>query len=171
MEKRLDELKGWLKECDYPEEVINRSFHNAKLQGPANQKINSKNIPFVTTYHENVDNKSLVKNIRKKMGDIHSIELKEIFDDSHVILAQKQPKNILRSLTNASFVSTDNEDVVNRPAGTYKCTDSRCKICRLYLKEVNCFQLSNGMMWEIKRHITCRSLNVIYCCVYCKYSE
>ena len=33
-------------------------FYNAKLQGPAHFIDNSKNISFVTTYYENIDNES-----------------------------------------------------------------------------------------------------------------
>ncbi|XP_065658991.1 uncharacterized protein LOC136083516 [Hydra vulgaris] len=32
---RLAELKLWLKECNYPDIVIEKAFHNAKLKGPA----------------------------------------------------------------------------------------------------------------------------------------
>ena len=49
---RFKELKNWLKDCNYPDSVINQWFCNAKLQGPAAFTDNSKNIPFVTTYYE-----------------------------------------------------------------------------------------------------------------------
>ena len=35
IEYRLNELKNWLKSCKYPENVINRAFPNARLQGLA----------------------------------------------------------------------------------------------------------------------------------------
>ena len=34
MNIRLTELKLWLQQCSYPIEVINKAFHNAKLQAP-----------------------------------------------------------------------------------------------------------------------------------------
>ena len=43
-------LKNWLKSYKYPENVINRAFGNARLQGPAPLKTNSNNISFLTTY-------------------------------------------------------------------------------------------------------------------------
>ena len=49
-------LKNWLKSCKYPENVINRAFRNARLQGLAPLKTDSNNIPFVTTYYDNVNN-------------------------------------------------------------------------------------------------------------------
>ena len=53
---RLKELKNWLKDCNYPDSVINQSFYNAKLQGPVPFTDNFKSIPFVTTC-ENIDMK------------------------------------------------------------------------------------------------------------------
>ena len=34
VEMRLKDLKNWLKDCNYPDSVINQSFYNAKLHGP-----------------------------------------------------------------------------------------------------------------------------------------
>ena len=53
VEMRLKELKNWLKDCNYPDSIINQSFYHAILQGPAPFKDNPKNVPFVTTYYEN----------------------------------------------------------------------------------------------------------------------
>ena len=61
IEYRLNELKNWLKSCKYPKNVINRAFRNARLQGPAPLKTNSNNIPFVTTYYDNVNNNEKVR--------------------------------------------------------------------------------------------------------------
>ena len=38
---RLKKLRKWLLNCVYPKPVINKSFFNAKLQGPANKPANS----------------------------------------------------------------------------------------------------------------------------------
>ena len=118
-----------------------------------------------------IDNKSLVKNIHNKIKNVHSTELKQIFGESHVILAQRQPKNLIRTLTSAKFISTS-DNAIDKPIGVVKCDDSRCKICRLYLQAVSNFKLSNGKVWEIRCHITCRSNNVIYFlkCKFCGYT-
>ena len=58
---RLTELKNWLKYCNCPHSAINQLFYNAKLQGPAPFPDNSKNIPFVTTYYENIDTLPQIK--------------------------------------------------------------------------------------------------------------
>ena len=64
---RLKELKNWLKECYYTDSVINQSFYNVKLKGPAPFTDNSKNIPFVTIYYENIDNEKVVRKVYSKL--------------------------------------------------------------------------------------------------------
>ena len=59
---RLKELRKWLLNCGYPESVIEKSFFNANLQGPANKPANSKNILFlVSTCYPNFDIPSIIK--------------------------------------------------------------------------------------------------------------
>ena len=79
----LNELKNWLKNCKYPENGINRAFRNARLQGPAPLKTNSNNIPFVTSYYDNVNNNEKVKKIRRKFNDIQSDHLKKVLKNSN----------------------------------------------------------------------------------------
>ena len=56
-------MKNWLKDFNYPNNVINQSLYNAKLQGPAPSKDKSKKIPFIATYFENRDNEEVFKKI------------------------------------------------------------------------------------------------------------
>ena len=67
---RLRELKNWLKGCNYTDSVINQSFYNAKFQCSSPFTDNSKNILFVTTYYENIDNEKVVTKIRSKLSSI-----------------------------------------------------------------------------------------------------
>ena len=55
-EDRLSELIKMLESHKYPENVINRAFHNARLQGTAPLKANSNNIPLKTTYYTTTAN-------------------------------------------------------------------------------------------------------------------
>ena len=84
-------MKNWLRSFKYPGNVINGAFRNARLQGSAPFKANLNNIPFVTTYYDNVNSNEKVKKIRKKCNDIHSDHLRNVFKNSNIILAQKQP--------------------------------------------------------------------------------
>ena len=73
--------------------------------------MNSNNIPFVTTYYDIVNNNEKVKKIRRKFNDVQSDHLKNVFKNSNVILAQKQPKHLLHFLSKARF-NTDTNNFV-----------------------------------------------------------
>ena len=98
-EMRLKQLKNWLKDFNYPDSIINQSFYNAKLQGPALFTDISKNVPIVKTYYENIDNEKVGRKICSKLSNIQSRHLSEVFKNKNVILPQKQHKNLLRLLT------------------------------------------------------------------------
>ena len=73
---RLEELRQFLKECKYPEQVISKSMFNAKLQNPAPNHERSKNlIPFETTYYPNIDNNSLMQTIKYKFKNIRNEQI------------------------------------------------------------------------------------------------
>ena len=152
---RLRELRLWLQECKYPDHIISKAFHDAKLQGPAPAPKNPRNnIPFVTTYNSNTNHKFTLNNMKRKLETTNDIELANIFKDCNIILSQRQPPNLLRLLNNKN--KSDNT------TGVFKCKDKRCKICALYLMEGNEFKLSNNKTWYIRSMITCHSVNVIY---------
>lgn len=67
--------------------MISNTFHDAALQGPTPYKDKNNSLPFVTTYHSNVYNKSLATNICKKINNSNSICLKEVLKDSNITLA------------------------------------------------------------------------------------
>ena len=110
-------------------------------------------------YYENVSNNEKVKKIRDKFNDKQSNHLKNVFKNSN-ILASKQPKNLLRFLSKAKF-NTDTNNFI-QPKGLFKCTDKHCKICSLYVNQDNSLILSNNMRWELRSHVTCRDINIIY---------
>ena len=61
MKQRLRELKHWLKECYYPDNIVSKVFRDAVLQWPATLKNNSKCMLFVTTFYSKTDIKHLVQ--------------------------------------------------------------------------------------------------------------
>ena len=65
-------MKNWLKDCNYPDSVINQSFYNAKSEGSVPFTDNLKNIPCVKTSFENVDNEKVVNKICSKLSNIQS---------------------------------------------------------------------------------------------------
>ena len=85
---QLKELRKWLLNCGYPESVIDKSFFNAKLQGPANKPANSKNIlPLVSTYYPNFDMRNMVKTINQKLKQSPNESIKETFGETQTVLS------------------------------------------------------------------------------------
>ena len=172
-EKRLNELKNWLLSCNYPVKVINRGFHNAKLQGPApDPKLKNNTIPFITTHTSNLDSSKTVKLCNELLKNTKDDNLRRIFEKSNVVLALKQPQNLLMQLSTAKFTSSC---VTKKENGLFKCKDTRCLICKRYLQECTSFITSNNHEWFIRSHITCNSKFVIYylkciCCNVTTYS-
>ena len=77
------------------------AFYNVKLQGPAPKpKNNFNNVPFVTSFHEDASNKIIMKNIKRKIENTPSEYIKGIFHESNILLSQRQPKNLLKLLSN-----------------------------------------------------------------------
>ena len=171
---RLQELKTWLIKCNYPIDIITQGFKNAKLQGPAPAPNNSKNkLIFTSKYINNYSHDNTIRQINCLLTLPKTNKLREIFGDCTTTTAFKQPPNILRHLTKASFTAAIPSTISTLPRkGLFKCDDSRCKLCRLYLQECSSFNTYNGFNWEIRCEITCNSLNVLYYlkCISCNLS-
>ena len=85
----------------YPESVIDKSFSNAKLQGPESKPANYKNIlPFLSTYCSNFDKRSMVQWVNQKLKQSQNESINGIFGERQsVFLSLKQPPNFLRLLS------------------------------------------------------------------------
>ena len=130
----------------YPDHIISVTSYNAKLQDPAPKpKNNSNNRPFVTSFHEDTDNKIIMKNIKREIENTPSDYLKGIFQESNIFLSQRQTKNLLRLLSNSSI--SRNPSLAR---GNCKCNNKRCKIGKLYLIECSEFELANKKTMENK---------------------
>ena len=89
-------MKNWLLKCSYPENVIDKGFYNAKLQGPAPNHKNKKEImPFVTTSYNNYSNKNIVRSINSTFQNSNNHLIKTVFGNYEVLLSQKQTQNLL----------------------------------------------------------------------------
>ena len=158
---RLKELKQWLINCNYPEQLIDRKFHCARLQGPAN-KSEGHVFPIVSTYYSNYDVDNISKTANSLLSNLKSNHLQTVFEDCKIISSYRQPPNLLLQLTNSSFESAPEAIVAKKP-GLYKCNSNRCELCKLkYIQECTSFNTSNGYKWTIKSHINCNSQNVLY---------
>ena len=84
---------------------------------------------------------------------------KSFFKEKNIVQGLRQPKNILRQLPSARFVT---DIPPTKPNCNYKCVDKRCKICAQYLVECKEVIGSNGAIWKIPSHITWQSKLVLY---------
>ena len=166
MQKNLADLRVWLRNCGYPENTIERGIHNALLQGPAPPKESTKVIPLVSTYYNNYNNATVLEAAKSLIKNSQNERLKAAFQDVTFINAFKQPPSLLRSLSHSKFGGGIRNDGI----GVFKCDDSRCKQCQLYLQVGNRVTFSNGVVWEVKCYADCNSLNVLYYLV-CNFCE
>ena len=155
-----NKMRNWLYKSGYPKHIVDRKLHNARLQGPSNDpKMKKEKIPFVTQNCSNYSTKSVVKKFNLLVENCPDDNTKSFFKDKSIIQGLRQPKNILRQLTSARFVT---DIPPSKPNGNCKCVDKRCKICAQYLVECNEVIGSNGVIWKIPSHITCQSKMVLY---------
>ena len=161
MKTRLKELRAWLTKCKYPQRIIDKAFHNAFLQGPANKPTDEKKvIPFVTTHSSNFDFSGIMNTARELLKSIKSPSLKNKFEGINIVHAERQPKNILRMLMSTKFSTADS---FFSPGLFAECKDRRCKLCHEgYIQQCTSFTTSNGKIWEIRSHINCNTKNVLY---------
>ena len=158
MENRLKEMKRFLKQCDYPDSIIDKGIHNAKLQGPAPPKPTKDNIiPYVHQNMSNLHFKHILQTTSKLLQNARSEEIREVFKETRFIEAVKQPRNILRTLTSNKTVDQET------PGLFAECNPNRCELCRFgYIQNCTTFTTTNGTEWTIKSHINCNSRNVVY---------
>ena len=130
-----------------------------------NQK-KQENITFISTYYSNFTHKHTVKEINNLLQNNNKGNIKEVFGNTSTVLALRQPPNLLRHITKASFTSSNNTTLLDRKLEgglfTSDCTDTRCNLCKFYIQECKSFITSNGYEWIIKSHINCQSKNVLY---------
>ena len=161
---RLQQMKSWLLRCNYPLKIINKCFHNAKLQGPAPEpRKNIKNkLIFTSKFISNFSHENTVRQIDNILKFTKSERINNIFNDCNTMIAYKQPHNILRHVTKAAFTSIP-PTISDQPQnGLFRCKRPNCKLCSLYIQECASFITANGYEWEIRCHIDCHSVNVLY---------
>ena len=124
MKYRLKQLHGWLKKCNFPESIIDKAFHNAKLQGPA-PKPSEKDLLPVITYYSNISIQSITKSINQELNNNNNNNIMESFGNTFTVLSQKQPTNSL-CLTSSN---KRNEESSTKQPGLFLCKDKRCKLC------------------------------------------
>ena len=124
-----------------------------------NPELKKKVLPLLTTYYSNITASNIVKQANFMLKTTANDHIKHVFKNYDVILSLKQPKNLLRELSNAAFTSSSDNFV---EPGQFNCTDKRCKLCKLYIKPCKSFITSNNFEWVIRSSVSCNSVNVLY---------
>ena len=126
MKKNLADLRVWLRECGYPDKVIDRGIYTASLQGPAPKK-EEKVIPLINTYYSNYTNEHLCTVAKQMIATSTDERVAKAFENVQFVQAFKQPPNLLRTLSNSKFIKS----LETQESGTWKCLNKKCKICKL----------------------------------------
>ena len=115
----LENLKTWLLKCNYPKNIIKKGFHNAKLQGPAPKPVSTDILPMVATYSSNYDATHIVNQTKRLIANSRDQRIKDVFNESKIVLSLRQPQNLLQHVTKARF----NWNADNASNGIFKCSD------------------------------------------------
>ena len=162
IQKNLNDLRVYLSDRKYPNDVIEKGIHNASLQGPAPLPKNEKVIPLITPYLSNYDSRNIKNVANGLISNSMNPRIKKAFNDTKIIQCYSQPRNLSGLLTNSAFIT---ESITNRPrhdAGIFHCSHGGCKICKMYLQKCSSFVTSNNSVWKVKCYASCNSKNVLY---------
>ena len=161
VERNLRDLKRFLLDRKYPLKVIERGFHNAQLQGPSPPPTSTRVVPLISPYLGNFDSSNVVHTTKELIGSSSNHRLQEAFKNTKIVQCYTQTPNLLRILSSSRYTSDSSAD--KKENGVFRCKSSKCEICKFgYLQEGKSFVTSNGRTWDVKCHITCHSLNVLY---------
>ena len=160
---RLEEMKRYLTNCNYPEKLIDDSIKKALTLNrteliksvPSNtQDSNLASIVHVSTFHSNYSSNNQVLhshfNQLKENGTTS-----EIFSNKKLLLSKRQPPNLKSLLTKAQLQSTVT-------GGVYSCGNARCQLCNILLTGPSIKFKPTNFHFFIKNHMTCNTFNCIY---------
>ncbi|KAK3097441.1 hypothetical protein FSP39_009676 [Pinctada imbricata] len=168
-QKRLHELKIFLKRQHYPEGLIDVAIENAS-QIPINELRRTRdkdenqpgNIPFVITF--NPRNHNILSSAKRFFPILEqSQNMKNLIKESEIINSRRQALNLKRLLTRAKYETSSSTSV-------QKCGDPRCGTCEI-IEEGSSKILKSGHTLRPNDHMNCKSQNLIYCatCPTCNY--
>ena len=118
----------------------------------------------------NLDPSNIINTTRDLILSSSNERLKNAFKNVKLVQCFTQKPNLLKTLSSSRFLSESSK--IDKESGIFHCTDKRCEICTLnYLQKCKSFVTSNGMTWNVKCHVTCNSLNVVYFlrCNFCRH--
>ena len=167
LRKRLQELYSYLRNCNFPHNIILKGFNQANIirRSDALKYKNRKEgirVPFVISYHPDI--KNLPYLIRNKHEDIllRSKRCREIFQNPPVV-SYRRPLNLKNYLVKATLGSTTRSQNRNMTPGFTKCNNAgTCKIHDSSTASNTFASSVTGKTFNMDQSITCDTKNVIY---------
>ena len=101
LKQNLSDLVKWLSKCGYPQNVIDKGIHNARIQGPAPLNANSSVILLISTYYSNYSSKIVVDVTKQLIKNSKNDRVKSAFQGVQFVNAFRQPPNLLRELAHS----------------------------------------------------------------------
>ena len=126
VENHLNDLRRRLIKCDYPKNIIERGIHNSRLQGPANIRSEKRVIPLISPFLGNYDNSNIVHITKSLIQNSKDERVRKVFSDTDFIEAYRQPRNLLRLVSNSKYFSNNSSE----KHGIFKCERKWYKVCR-----------------------------------------
>ena len=168
--RRLQELKDYLIDLKYPEEIIQNGIKKALIMERKDLLKSNKTkdtfqiIPYISTHNPN--NSNTFSQIKNNFNILTSDpNMKEIMKNRKIISCKKQPPNLKRILTKSSYCEKEKIPLVE------KCGKPRCSICDIIITGDK-YKFNNNKTIEIKVSMNCTVLNCIYVikCENCNFS-
>jgi hypothetical protein len=159
--QRLMELRLFLKQCFYPEDLVQHGIEKAlnipqtELRREVQRNSEEAIIPYITTYDPNLDDKyGVVRNIFDFLQKCPKTS--KSFKNKKLISSKRQPPNLKRLLTMASFIDGN---VINT---VKKCGNKRCLICTI-INEGHVFVFTeSNKTFTIQFDMSCNTKHCIY---------
>ena len=171
--RRLYDLKQILPRKQYPAEIVDYGVNKALTQTTEElrrvRELATENnlLCLVTAYNPN--NLQVVQLVRKTLPMLNqNSSLKSIMSKTKVIHSQREPRNLMRMLTNSYFSRQKDTDPKVKICGT-----KRCGTCP-YLKQGKEFTFSvRNEIFRMKHSMNCTSTNLIYVitCAGCGHND
>ena len=169
-DKRLQELRGFLKKKQYPERVIENGIERAKsidrtsLLQPKDIQQQDETVPFVHTF--NSANPQVIDLVRSGTSLLMpSQRMTSVMNGKKIVAARRQPPSLKSLLFRPRFEGQKQSTLGSiTPCNKVKRVrkGQPCKCCDT-LNECSSFNFHGAQEpFELRWHFTCETMNVIY---------
>ena len=157
-DKRLEELKMFLIDRQYPISLITNGIEKAKAMDISELRTNknkiAKNIvPYISTF--NPRHNEIFNIMYNNLPVLNNDErMQKVLQKNTIIKSKRQPKSLKKLISSAKLPNRQEHSVT-------KCGKLNCETCA-YILEGATFQFKNGTIFKIKQSMNCASSQVIY---------